>query len=79
MDIQKIISDILKQLAEDETLRNSFLSDPVKAVEKLTGLDLPDEQINAVIAGVKAKLTADDVKDAAKGALDALGGLFGKK
>jgi len=37
-------------------------------VEKVLGVDLPDEVIEKVIAGVKAKIAAD-------GAQDLLGGL----
>ena len=43
------------------------MKDPVKTVEELTGVDLPDDAINKVVDGVKAKLTADK-----------LGGLLGK-
>ena len=79
MDIQKIISEVLKKLTNDKTLKNDFLANPVKVLEKLTGLDLPDDQINAIIAGIKAKLDVDDIADKAKGVMGALGGLFGKK
>ena len=74
MDIKKIISDTVEKLKSDEALQKQFLSNPTGALEKLTGIDLPDEQIDAVVAGVKAKLTADSVGDIAKG----LGGLFKK-
>ena len=79
MDIQKIITDVLNKLTNDKTLKNKFLSDPVKVVEELTGIDLPDEQINAVISGIKAKLDVDDVAEKAKGVMGVLGNLFGKK
>lgn len=79
MDIQKIISEVLKKLSNDKTLKNDFLSNPVKTIEKLTGIDLPDDQIDAVIKGIKAKLDVDDVADKAKSVMGALGGLFGKK
>ena len=79
MDIQKIISDVLKKLSSDKTLKDKFLSNPVKMIEELTGIDLPDDQIDAVINGIKAKLDVDDVVDKAKGVMGALGGLFGKK
>ena len=79
MDIQKIISEVLKKLTNDKTLKNDFLANPVKVLEKLTGLDLPDDQINAIIDGVKAKLDLDDVAEKAKGIAGVLGGLFGKK
>ncbi len=74
MDIKKIIEDIVTKIKEDEDLQKQFLSDPVKALETLTGIDIPTEQIEGIVAGVKAKLTADDLGDALKG----LGGLFKK-
>lgn len=79
MDIQKIISDVLKKLTSDKALKESFLKDPVKVLEKLTGIDLPNDQIDAIINGIKAKLDVDDVADKAKGIMGVLGGLFGKK
>ena len=79
MDIQKIITEVLNKLTQDKTLKESFLKEPVKVIEKLTGLDLPDDQINAIIEGVKAKLDLDDVAGKAKGIMGILGGLFGKK
>lgn len=79
MDIQKIISELLENLTNNEDLRKQFDLDPVKVVEKLLGIDLPDEQINAVIDAVKAKLTIDDAKDIASKILGGLGGLFGRK
>ena len=42
---------------------------------KLVGIDLPDELIEKVVDGVKAKITLDKLDDA----MDLLGGLFGKK
>ena len=79
MDIQKIITEVVSKLTNDKTLKESFLKDPVKVVEKLTGIDLPDDQINAIIEGVKAKINFDDVAGKAKGIMGVLNGLFGKK
>ena len=74
MDIKKTIEDIVDKLKSDDALQKQFLSDPVGALEKLTGIDLPTEQLNAVVNGVKAKLTADNIGDAVKG----FGNLFKK-
>ena len=79
MDIQKIISDVLKKLGNDKNLKDKFLSNPVKTIEDLTGIDLPDDQIDAVVKGIKAKLNVDDAAGKAKGVMGALGSLFGKK
>ena len=53
-------------------LQEKFQKDPVKALEDVLGVDLPDDVINQVIAGVKTKLTADK----AAGAVDAIKKLF---
>ena len=74
MDSKKIIEDIVDKLKSDDALQKQFLSDPAGALEKLTGIDLPNDQIDKVVAGVKAKLTADNIGDAVKG----LGNLFKK-
>lgn len=79
MDIQKIVAEALEQLSKNEDLRKAFNTDPVKALEKILKVDLPDDQINAVIKAIKAKLELDDVADVAGKVLGGLGGLFGKK
>ena len=79
MDIQKIIADVVAKLTSNPDLIKSFISNPVQLLEKTFGIDLPDDQINQVIDGVKSKLDLSniDVKQAA-GLLGKLKGLFGK-
>ena len=79
MDIQKIINDVIAKLKDDDQLLANFKSNPTKVLEKLVGVDLPDDKLDAVIQGVMAKLDLDDLADKASGVLGALGGLFGKK
>ena len=49
----------------DKALQKQFTTDPVKALEKVLGVDLPDEILNPIIDGVKAQLTAEKLGDAA--------------
>lgn len=79
MDIQKIAAEILKQLSENKELRKAFDADPVKLLEKTFNIDLPNDQINAVIKAIQAKLDIDDVADVAGKVLGGLGSLLGKK
>jgi len=79
MDIQKIISDVLAKLQGDDNLLAKFKANPTKTIEGLIGIDLPDEQIDAVVKGVLAKINIDDVAEKATGIIGALKGLFGKK
>ena len=79
MDIQKIISDVLAKLQGDDGLLAKFKVEPVKTIEGLIGIDLPDEQLDAVVKGVMAKI---DVEEVAKKTGDIIGwlkGLLGKK
>ena len=61
MDIKEQIESIVEKLQKDKALQAQFKKDPVKAVEKLLGVDLPDDLVEKVVAGVKAKLSLDDV------------------
>lgn len=74
-DIKKLIEDVVEKISENTDLKEKFMKDPVSVLEKLLGVDLPNEQLDTLIDGIKAKLAADDIGDA----LGKLGGLFGKK
>ena len=79
MDIQKIINDVIAKLKDDDKLLANFKSNPTKVLEKLVGIDLPDDKIDPIIDGIMAKLKIDDLAEKAEGIMGALGGLFGKK
>ena len=75
MDIKAKIEEIVNKIKADENFAQEFKADPVKAAEKVLGVDLPNDVINNVIDGVKAKINVDDIKNK----LGGLGGLFGSK
>lgn len=79
MDIQKIIADVVAKLKADDDLLENFKKNPTKVLEKLVGIDLPDDKIDPIIKGIQAKLNLDDLAEKAEGIMGALGGLFGKK
>ena len=72
MDVKEQINQIVEKISKDDALQERFKTEPIKAVEQILGVDLPDEIIEKVIAGVKAKLSVDQVS----GAVDALKKLF---
>ena len=73
-EIKAKIEELVKKLTADEALKKLFQSNPIQAVEKVLGVDLPDEQIEKIVAGVKAKMAGDQLA----GAAEKLKGLFGK-
>ena len=71
-DIKKKIEDIVKKISSDKDFANEFKKDPVSAIEKVIGVDLPNDTINKIIEGVKAKMTADTAKSMLDKAMDFL-------
>ncbi len=65
MDIKEKITEAVEKIAKDKELQKQFKDEPVKALEKVLGVDLPDDIMEQVVQGVKAKLTADKLSDAA--------------
>ena len=57
------IDEIVKKVKADPNFAKKFKDNPVKAVESILGVDLPDDQINGIIEGVKAKIQVDNAGD----------------
>ena len=74
MNIKETVEKAVKKLMDDPKLMKKFEKEPAKVIEELIGVDLPDDLVNQLIDGIKAKITADKVGDALQG----LGKLFGK-
>ena len=74
MEIKAKIEQIVKKLMSDKTLMARFEKNPASVIEQLIGIDLPDEQINQLVDGIKAKIKLDQVGDM----LGGIGKLFGK-
>jgi len=64
MDIKELIEKAVDKIKDDDALQAQFKKDPIKALEKLLGIDLPDDIMEKVVAGVKAKISIDDLSDA---------------
>ena len=65
MDIKELIEKLAESVLNDEAIKAKFTKDPIKAVEQVLGVDLPDDIVEKVIDGVKAKITVDQISDAA--------------
>ena len=75
MDITKMMEDVVEKIQKNPELLKKFNDKPVPVLEELLGVDLPDDQVEKLINGIKAKITMDKVGDV----LGGLGSLFGKK
>ena len=63
MAIKAQIEKVVETVTKDKSLLTQCQTEPVKAVEKVLGIDLPDDIINKVVDGVKTKITADKISD----------------
>lgn len=70
MDIKAKIDEVVNKVKSDGNFAEKFKSEPIKAVEDVIGVDLPDDVVKNVVDGVKAKINVG-------GVMDKLGGLFG--
>ena len=78
MDIVKEkINEIIEKVQNDKDIAKKFKNDPISTVEELIGFDLPNDQIEKIVEGIKAKIAVDNIDLGKAGEL--LGGIFGKK
>lgn len=61
MDIKAKITEAAEKIMKDPKLQEQFKKDPVKAVEAVLGVDLPDDVMNQIVTAVKTKITADQL------------------
>lgn len=61
MDIREKIEVIIEEIKSNPNIKEEFEKEPVKVIEKLIGVDLPDDVVEKIIDGVKAKMTVDNV------------------
>ena len=61
MDIKEKVEAIIEEIKNNPNIKKEFEKEPVKVIEKLIGVDLPDDVVEKIIDGVKAKITVDNV------------------
>ena len=78
MDFKGMLKDkaeeIIEKIKNDKSIAAKWQKDPIATVEELVGIDLPNDQVEALVDFIKAKINVDKIGDA----LGGLKGLFGK-
>ena len=69
LNIKEKAEQIVAKLRADDKLLEKFQANPAAVIEEYVGVDLPDDQVNALVEGIKAKLTADKLAGALGGLL----------
>ena len=70
--LKEQIEKIVDKIKNDSDFKEDFMKNPEKAIEKITGIDIPDGMVDKVVDGVKAKLAGDKLA----GAMDSIKKLF---
>ena len=74
-DIKELAEKAVDTIKGDDNLLESFKENPIKVVEKVLNIDLPDDILEKIVEIVKTKINIDDAKEV----IGKLSGLFGKK
>ena len=72
VDIKNQINKIVEEFSKNPNMKEQFEKEPVKVIEKIIGVDLPDDMVLKIIDGVKANLTINNVSKVT----DVLKGVF---
>ena len=80
LDIKEKIEQVVSRIKSDDNLKEQFKKDPIKAVESVLGVDLPDEAMKKIVAEVKEKISGgvEKAPGVAEKAGEALGDVAGK-
>lgn len=73
-DVKELAEKAVDTIKGDDNLLASFKENPIKVVEKVLMIDLPDDILEKIVEIVKTKINVDDAKEA----LGKIAGLFGK-
>lgn len=76
-EVKAKVAEIIKQVGSNRSLADNFKADPEKAFESLTGIDIPDEIADKVLAGVKTAMAKKDLSNIDLSDVD-LGDILGK-
>lgn len=55
-NLKEQIETIMNKMKNDPSFEANFKEDPVKAIENLMDIDLPNDAINDIVTAVKAKI-----------------------
>ncbi len=67
MDIKAKIEELTDKIKGDKNLLAKFKKDPITALEDLLGVDLPNDQVEKIAEGIKAKVQLDNIGDTLSG------------
>lgn len=77
-DLFDRIEDIVNELKSNKELQAKFKDEPVKALEEVLGVNLPDEMVEKLIESVKGKIEEKGIDDKIEAIGDKIEGFLDK-
>ena len=71
LNMKEKVEQIVGKLRSDDKLMEKFQKNPAAVIEEYLGVNLPDDQVNQLVEGIKAKIQLDKLGSS-------IGGLFKK-
>lgn len=62
MNVQEKFNEAMERIKSDPDLARKFKEDPVKTVESVLNVDLPDEQVAGFVNHIKDKVDFSEIK-----------------
>ena len=59
--LKEMIDKVVDKVKKDPDFAKKFQKEPVKALEDILGVDLPDDKVNSIIDAVKTKIKLDKI------------------
>ncbi|MDC7286871.1 hypothetical protein NXH76_03580 [Blautia schinkii] len=75
MDLKEMITKVEEKLKNDSGFREALMKNPLKELEGLLGIDIPEDTLKQVLEAVKDKIDLKEVSGFVKEAEEKLGGV----
>ncbi|MDO4276911.1 MAG: hypothetical protein Q4D16_24895 [Eubacteriales bacterium] len=74
MNLKEMIEKVEEKLKNDDAFKASLVKEPVKTLENLLGIDIPEDTLKDIMDAVKDKLEGNTVSGIIKEAEEKIGG-----
>lgn len=65
VDVKELIDKVVNKAKSDPDFMKNLQKDPEKAIESVTGVDIPDGVADQVLTAVKGKMSLDKISGVA--------------
>lgn len=75
MDLKEMITKVEEKLKNDSGFKDALMKNPIKALEELLGIDIPEDTLKQILDAVKDKVDIKEASGFVKEVEEKLGGV----